>query len=114
MITAAQKATRAQTKSHNKTLILKTIYEHGQISRAEVARYTHLTRPTVSNTVAELMDEGLVTEVGLGPSEGGKPPILLSVVDDSRHLIGIDLANSEFRGAVFDLRGHIIQRHSLR
>lgn len=110
---AAKKATRAQTKSHNKTLILKTIYDHIQISRADVARFTRLTRPTVSSTVAELLDEGLVAEVGLGQSEGGKRPILLSVVDDSRHLIGVDLANSEFRGAVTDLRGNIIHRHSL-
>lgn len=110
---AAKKATRAQTKIHNKTLILKTIYDHIQISRADVARFTRLTRPTVSSTVAELLDEGLVAEVGLGQSEGGKRPILLSVVDDSRHLIGVDLANSEFRGAVTDLRGNIIHRHSL-
>jgi glucokinase-like ROK family protein len=113
MITKIKKATRAQTKSHNKSLILKTIYDHGQISRADVARFTRLTRPTVSSTVTELIDEGLVGEVGQGPSEGGKPPILLSVIDDSRQLIGIDLANSEFRGAVINLRGKIIHRHSL-
>lgn len=114
MLPATKKATRAQTKSHNKTLILKTIYNQGQVSRADVARLTHLTRPTVSSTVTELMDEGLVEEIGYGPSEGGKPPILLSVVDNSRHLIGIDLANSEFRGAVTDLRGNILHRHSLQ
>lgn len=113
MITITEKATRAKTKSHNKALIFKTIYDHGEVSRADVARLTRLTRPTVSSTVAELMDEGLVAEVGVGPSEGGKPPILLSVVEDSRHLIGIDLANSEFRGAVIDLRGNIIQRRTL-
>jgi glucokinase-like ROK family protein len=38
---------------------------------------------------------------------------LLSVIENSRHLIGIDLANSEFRGAVIDLRGNIIQRRTL-
>jgi N-acetylglucosamine repressor len=78
-----------------------------------VARLTGLTRPTVSGTVGELMDEGLVAEVGYGPSEGGKPPILLRVVDDSWHLIGIDLANSEFRGALINLRGEIIQRRGI-
>lgn len=107
-----EKATRQQTKAHNARLILKTIYDEGEISRATVARLTGLTRTTVSEAVAELMEEGLVAEVGLGPSAGGKPPILLSVVDDSRHLIGIDLANSEFRGAVINLRGEI--KHRLR
>ncbi len=114
MIATRKKATRKQTKTHNKRLILKTIYDHASISRAGVARITHLTRPTVSSTVSELIAEGLVTEVGYGPSRGGKPPILLSVVDNSRHLIGIDLANSEFRGAIINLRGKIVYRHSLR
>ncbi len=113
MVTVAQKATRAQTKSHNKTLILKTIYDQEEISRAGVARITHLTRPTVSSIVTELLEDELVAEVGHGPSVGGKPPILLSVVENSRHLIGIDLANSEFRGAVINLRGNIIHHESL-
>lgn len=102
-----KKATRQQTKAHNSRLILKTIYDEGEISRADVARLTGLTRTTVSDAVAELIEGGLVAEVGLGPSAGGKPPILLSVVDNARYLIGVDLAESEFRGAVINLRGEI-------
>ena len=105
-----KKATREQSKIHNKRLILKTIYDNGEISRAYISRLTYLTRTTVSSIVTELIDEGLVEEIGQGPSDGGKPPILLSVVDNSRHLIGIDLADSEFRGGVVDLRGKIIDR----
>lgn len=113
-VATIQKATRIQTKTHNKRLILKVIYAQGSISRASIARITRLTRPTVSSTVAELIEEGLVAEIGQGPSEGGKPPILLSVVDDSRQLIGIDLlvAGSEILGAVMDLRGRV--KHRLR
>ena len=100
-----KKATRQQIKIHNSRLILKTIYGQGQISRADIARLTRLTRTTVSDVVAELIKDDLVAEVGKGPSAGGKPPTLLSVVDDSRHLVGVDLANSEFRGSVINLRG---------
>jgi glucokinase-like ROK family protein len=114
IIVTPQKATRKLTKTHNKRLILKTIYQQGPISRASVARITGLTRPTVSNTVVELIEEGLVIEVGQGPSEGGKPPILLSVLDDSRHLIAVDLlfGGSSLRGAVTDLRGRVVHRLS--
>jgi len=108
-----QKATHEQTKIHNKNLVLKIIYDHREVSRADIARITYLTPPTVSTTVAELIEEGLVEETGYGPSAGGKPPTLLRVVDDSRHLIGIDLANSEFRGAVINLRGQIIYQASV-
>jgi N-acetylglucosamine repressor len=106
----ALKATREQTRAHNSRLVLRTIFECQEISRADVARGTRLTRTTVSDVVADLMDQGLVEEIGYGPSAGGKPPILLSVVADSRHLIGIDLASAEFRGAVVNLRGQIRQQ----
>jgi glucokinase-like ROK family protein len=108
-----QKATRKQTKAYNTRLVLRTIYDSDRISRADVARATGLTRPTVSDAVANLRKRALVEEVGQGPSAGGKPPILLSVVDDSRHAIAIDLASGEFRGAVVNLRGEIRHRVSL-
>ncbi len=108
-----KKATRQQTRTHNSHLIFKTIYDRGEISRAEIARLTGLTRTTVSDVVGDLSTEGLVAEIGFGPSAGGKPPILLSVPDDARHLIGIDLANSEFRGAVINLRGEVRHRLNL-
>jgi len=108
-----KKATQQQTKAHNTRLILKTIYDEGRVSRADVARLTGLTRTTVSDATAELIEAGLIAEVGQGPSAGGKPPTFLSVVDDSRYLIGIDLADSEFRGAGVNLRGAIKHRLSL-
>jgi predicted HTH transcriptional regulator len=82
------KATHQQTKTFNQQLVLRTIFDHGKISRAEVARKTQLTRVTVSELVSELIDTGLVAEVGMGISGGGKVPILLSVVDDAYHMIG--------------------------
>ncbi|HKP53582.1 MAG TPA: ROK family transcriptional regulator [Chloroflexia bacterium] len=103
-----QKATQQQTKSYNSRLVLKTIYDQGRISRAEVARLTDLTRTTVSDIVVELQEKGLVEEVGYGQSIGGRSPILLSVVDDARHLISVDLANDEFRGAVVNLRNEVV------
>lgn len=101
------KATHQQTKTYNSQLVLKTIFDHTPISRADVARLTHLTRVTVSEIVAELLERGLVAEVGRGPSTGGKSPIFLGIVDDAWHLISLDLGNEVFRGAVVNLRGKI-------
>lgn len=112
-IISMKKATRQQTRAHNTGLILKTIYYRREISRADIARATGLTRATVSDAVAQLINDGLVAEVGLGPSGGGKPPILLNMAENSRYLIGIDLADIEFRGALVNLRGEIRHRFSL-
>ncbi len=102
-----EKATHQQTKVHNRNLVLKTIFEHDSISRAEIARKTQLTRATVSELVNELLAEGIVEEVGTGASIGGKSPILLSLVPDSRFLIGVNLAQDHFIASVVNLRGEI-------
>src|SRR5512133_3559338 len=102
-----KKATHQLTKQHNRDLVLRTIFAHDSISRAEVARVTRLTRTTVSEVVNGLLAEGLVQEVGRGESLGGKSPILLSIVADSRYLIGLNLAQDKFIGAIVNLRGEI-------
>ncbi|MGA2821555.1 MAG: ROK family transcriptional regulator [Anaerolineales bacterium] len=102
-----KKATRQQTKEHNRNLVLKTIFEHPSVSRAEIGRITSLTPTTVSSIVANLMTEGLVNEMGVGASIGGKPGILLGLVDDARYLVGLDLGQNQFSGAVLNLRGEI-------
>ena len=101
------KATHQKTKQHNRDLVLKTIFAQKAISRAEIARVTKLTRATVSDMVATLIGEGLVAEVGYGSSIGGKSPILLSLVADSRYLIGVNLAQDKFIGAIVNLQGEI-------
>lgn len=88
-------------------MVLKTVLEHERISRADIARLTRLTGTTVSDIVSNLIDEGLVSEIGVGQSQGGKSPILLGLVEDARWLIGLDLAQNEFRGAVVNLRGKL-------
>src|SRR5512135_726258 len=102
-----QKATHQETKLHNRDLVLKTIFEADTVSRAEIARITRLTRTTVSDVVDLLLAEGLVQEVGIGESIGGKSPILLSLVKDSRYMISLNLAHDQFCGAVVNLRGEI-------
>lgn len=104
---AMKKATHQLTKQHNRDLVLRTIFSHNSISRAEAARVTNLTRTTVSDVVNVLLSEGLVQEVGHGESIGGKSPVLLSVVADSRYMIGLNLAQDKFIGAVVNLRGEI-------
>ncbi len=108
-----EKATRQHTKEHNRNLVLKNIFQHESISRAEIARITRLTATTVSEIVADLIEEGLVSEIGVGPSIGGKNPILLNLVEDARWLVSLDLAHNQFRGAVVNLRGKIQQLTTL-
>lgn len=108
-----QKATRRQTKDHNSRLVLKTIYDAGDISRADIARRTGLTRPTVSTLVAGLIEGALVVETGPGLSAGGKRPTLVAIDDAGHHVLALDLSGHEYRGALLTLRGRIIRRATL-
>lgn len=105
-----EKATRQHTKDHNSRLVLRTIYEYGEISRADLARLTRLTRATVSEVTADLIERALVEEVGHGQVAIGRTPILLSVIDDARLAAAISVTTDEVSGALVNLRGAV--RHA--
>jgi N-acetylglucosamine repressor len=113
VITRPGKATHQETRAHNSRLVLGTVYDRGPISRAAVARATGLTRTTVSDVVATLIRDGLAREIGRGPSTGGRAPVMLEVTDNARHLIGLDLGEKVFRGAIVDLRGKVVSSVSI-
>jgi N-acetylglucosamine repressor len=102
-----EKATQQHIKELNRNLVLKILFERSTTSRAEIARISNLTRTTVSDIIAGLIEEGLVSEIGTGSSMGGKSPILLRLEPDSRHMISLNLGQNEFMGAVVNLRGEI-------
>ncbi len=107
---ARRKSNQEESRQHNTQLVLHTIFQAEAISRVAIARQTGLTRTTVSDIVAGLLQDGLVTEVGPSASTGGKPAILLSLQKNARLVIGLDLAEDLFRGALVNLRGEILQR----
>ena len=104
-----EKATHQQTRTFNQQLVLRALHDHSPLSRADLARLTGLTRTSVGDLVGTLIDAGLIEEVGRGRSSGGKTPILLRVAPDGRHLIGLDLGEAQFSGAVVNLRGEILR-----
>ena len=92
--------------------MLRTVYDGGPISRADVARATGLTRTTVSDMVDRLLADELAIEVGTGPSTGGKAPILLRVPADARHLLGIGVDRHRLSGVLVNLHGNVLVRDS--
>jgi predicted NBD/HSP70 family sugar kinase len=99
-------------RGHNRSLVMQTLYREGQLSRADIARETGLTRVTVSDLVAELIGENLVVEIGQREdARPGKPATLLDLNRDAFQIIGIDLSEyATFRGALLDLDGQILAR----
>jgi predicted NBD/HSP70 family sugar kinase len=109
---ARRKAVSGDTRRHNRSLVLRTLFRSGTLSRADLARATHLTRAATSELVAELLAEGLVEELGTRSDQGvGKPATLLGVVPDARFTVTLDLSDDErFLAALVDLGGKVLDR----
>ncbi|MEN8233925.1 MAG: ROK family transcriptional regulator [Actinomycetota bacterium] len=109
----SRKATRGDTRTQNRRFVLQRLFADSPTSRADIARATGLTRATVSHLIAELIEEGLVLELGTAPSAGGKPPTLLTISDDAHHVIAVELEGDRWTGSVMTLRGRIIDTLSV-
>lgn len=108
------RAASGVSRSRNRHLVLQLIAERTTLSRADLVRSTGLSRATVSEIVAVLLDEGLLTESGPGASTGGKPPTLLEIDPEGRFVIAVDMARTPFQAARFDLGGTVGSRLSGR
>jgi glucokinase-like ROK family protein len=97
--------------------VIHALRDEGQISRAEIARRTGLSRSTVSSLVADLQADGLVVERPEPGSafgaQGGRPPILLSFDASAGAAVGIDFGHSHLRVAVSDLASTILSERKL-
>jgi predicted NBD/HSP70 family sugar kinase len=87
--------------------VLELIWRQREISRAEIARRTGLSRSTVSEIVTKLLSSGLVSEVGDGPSRGGRRPVILRFQDQAHVILGVDMGASHVSVCLTDLRGEV-------
>jgi len=88
--------------------VLRMIWREQRISRAEIARRAELSRSTVSEIVTDLLETGLVDEVGTGPSIGGRRPIVLEFQDGAGTILGVEIGATHVAVALTDLRGRVI------
>ncbi len=91
----------------NKGLILQLVREEGPISRAKIARKLGLSRPTVSIHVQDLINEGLLLEVGKGETKKGRKDILLSYNAKHGYILAGDIEGSYIRLVISDMSGKI-------
>lgn len=97
-------------KSLNRSLILNTIRSKGPISRADIAKQTKLTPPSITNIVNELLETNLIKESETGVSKGGRRPILLTINWTSHYVIGIDIGVHKIRFVLTDLKADIVEK----
>ncbi|MFZ4718909.1 MAG: ROK family protein [Ilumatobacteraceae bacterium] len=98
-------------RRHNLSLVLRLLASHGPRSRAGVAELTGLTRATASSLIAELIDRGLVKEVGLKSEQRvGRPATLVQLDGSHVATLGVEVDLGFISVLANDLSGTTLYR----
>lgn len=97
-------------QAYSRALLLELVRTREPISRPELARVGDLNVAVVSRTIEHLISEGLVREIGTGPSTGGRRPTLLGLVPEARCAIGVNVGTRTLTAVATDLHGSVKRR----
>ncbi len=100
-------ATNANTmKERNKRLIIDLI-RRGELSRADIAKETSLTKAAVSIIVDDLIKGGVVIESRSIETGVGRRPLCLKVVPDFMYAVGVNITRSYAELGIVDISGRV-------
>ena len=91
LLAPLDRSDRTLVRKVNTSLVLDCLRTWAPLSRSSISSRTGLNRSTVSSVVGELLEDQLVREVGLQPSQGGRPGVLLELNPAGGCAIGVEL-----------------------
>src|ERR1700721_898741 len=98
-----RRGTVLDLRRENTAAVLWSLQFSRHASRQDVSAATGLSVASFTNVVRDLLDEGIVTEVGSENSDGGRPRVLLDINPDYGYVIGVDVGETRIRIDLFDL-----------
>jgi len=90
----------------SRTEVLNVIRSERLISRSKLAEMVPVSRATVSGIVSELIQVGILEEIGEGKSTGGRRPIKVRYRPEARIAVGVVLFNNHIQAALTDMEGN--------
>jgi len=96
-----------RNRAHNRRVVLEAIRLSGHMGRTEVARRARLTPQAVANIVEELLEEGLLIQLGRLRSGRGQPPIQFALNPDGPMTAGVEIAADHMVTVLVDLAGTV-------
>ncbi|MDE6519971.1 MAG: MarR family winged helix-turn-helix transcriptional regulator [Ruminococcus sp.] len=105
-------------KRRNRMQILKTIREYGPISRVDVASTLEITRAAVTIITNEMIEEGVLIEIGEAPVNAeklqkGRRKILIDINVNSRFALGATVDEKEVSVGLTNLNSEILDKSSM-
>lgn len=105
----ASPTSNMDVKRRNRANTLRCILSCERISQMELAQRLALSWPTILQNVKELLEMGLVQEVGQYESTGGRKAKAYAPVKDAKLAIGLDLTRNHVSIVLVDLTGHVVR-----
>ena len=100
-------------RAMNEQLLLGHIRSTTAVSRAELARRTGLSKPTVSLALANLEAAGLVRASGVRTGTPGPNAVLYEVRPEAGYVLALDVGRVYHRGAISDVAGTVRVRDTM-
>src|ERR1043166_4943230 len=108
-----RRATPTLLRDLNERTVLDTIRSGAPISRAEIARRSGISKPTVSLALQSLLQAELVRETAERPDGPGYGAVYFELVAEAAVVLGLDLGAPFVRGALCALPGDVRPRQDL-
>ena len=94
-------------KDSNRKKILNLIAEKREYTKQSISKEIGVSIPTVISNINELIEEGLVEEAGALASTGGRKPIIVRFLPDSKYSFGVEFTLNNVRVILTNLDSQI-------
>ncbi len=101
-------ANAERSRNHNRQLMLERIRNAGQMGRAEMARASGLSTQAVSNIIADMLEDGLILEVGRRTGARGLPAVQYGLNPGGGYAFGVEIRPDAVFAALLDLSGETV------
>ncbi|WP_407524996.1 ROK family transcriptional regulator [Lacibacter sp. MH-610] len=98
----------------NKSLkkdIINQLDEDGDLTIADLSRELNISTPKITSLVNELIDEGLLQDLGKIDSTGGRRASIYGLVNDACYFIGVDVKRYYINIGLLDFKKHLVSVH---
>ncbi len=109
-------ATENKGLSHKNNVIKRSIIAYmavnGESTLAELTKELRISVPTITKLVQELVEEGIVNDLGKVETPGGRRPNVFGLTNTSIYFVGVNVGRDKMTFVISDLQNNIIQEVS--
>ena len=102
--------------SHKNNIIKRNIIAHmalnGECTLSELTKELHISVPTITKLVQELVSENIVTDLGKVETPGGRRPNVFGLASSAIYFAGVNIGRDEMSFLISDLQNNIVKEES--